>query len=153
MKKKLLLFGLLAVAFFTHVLSQYQMFSLFLLITSVPLFIILITPVPALLIFSTFIVLELFSSLPHGSMALMFVIPYIVTHVWKKLQVEFSWKFLYGIFVIITLQTAALTGIVSLMNVDRALELPWNILAMQIFITSLGTFILAFIYKEYSERL
>ena len=153
MKKGLLLFGVLLTALIAHTLSQYQLFSLFHAATSIPLILMLITPLPAALIFCTFIILELFSSLPHGSMVLMFLIPYVVTYVWKKLRVELSWKFLFGILLIITLQTTTLMGIVALMSATNGLDIPWRILMMQIGITSVGTFVLSFIYHEYSNRL
>lgn len=153
MKKALLLFGLLALAYIAMLSTQYHMFSLFQGITSIPLFIMLMNPVSAPLLICTFIILELFSSLPHGSMILMFLIPYLVLLIWKKFRVELSWKFFFGVLLIITLQTMALLGIVALMNVDRALQIPWNILGMQIIITTIGTFVLSFIYHEYSDRL
>jgi len=153
MKKALLLFGLLAVAGIIHSVSQYRLFSIFQLIISVPLILALITPTPAAYIACTFIILELYSSLPHGSMILMFGIPYGILFFWKKFRVELSWKFFFGVMLIIILQNIALLSIVALMNPSTAFQIPWFILGLQIIATSLITFILSFIYHEYSERL
>lgn len=153
MKKALLLLGLLALMLIAHVFSQYMLFSLFSAVLSIPLMIMLITPLPTPLLVITFILLELFSSLPHGSMLAMFLVPYAVLFIWKNLKVDLSWKFLLGTTLIVTLQSAALLCIVALTDPAHALDIPWKILLMQILITSFGTFAISFIYHEYSERL
>ncbi|MEK7500362.1 MAG: hypothetical protein AAB649_07230 [Patescibacteria group bacterium] len=153
MKKALLLFGLLFVAYIAHVASQYHLFSIFQIVTSVPLILLLINPAPVALIACTIIFFELFSSLPHGSTLLMFGVPYIVLFFWKKFQVELSWKFFFGVLLIITLQNIALLSIVGMLHISTAFQIPWYILTAQLIATSLGTFILSFIYHEYSARL
>ncbi|HLC49385.1 MAG TPA: hypothetical protein VJI96_03310 [Candidatus Andersenbacteria bacterium] len=149
MKRPLLFVGLLGVALIAQILSQYRLFSLFQAITSIPLMIMLITPLPAALALTAFIFLELFSSLPHGSMAIMFIIPYIVLFFWKGLKVDFSWKFFLGVMSIIILQNAALIGILAVVDFPSLSQIPWYILAIQIPSTSAGTFALSFIYHEY----
>ncbi len=153
MKKALLLFGLLLSMVVANIFSQFHIFSLFQIVTSIPLFLLLLSPAPAALIALTFILLELFSSLPYGSMVFMFGIPYVVLFFWKKFRVELSWKFFFGVLLIITLQTIALLCILALMNTSEALQIPWFIATLQILITSTLTFILSFIYHEYSARL
>lgn len=153
MKKTLLLLSFLLLIWIANSLSQYMLFSLFSAVISIPLMIMLVTPFPAVLAGITFVLLELFSSLPQGSIALMFVIPYLVLFIWKGLKVDLSWKFLIGTTLIVTLQSAALLCIVALTDLTHALQIPWHIALMQILITSFGTFALAFIYLEYSERL
>jgi hypothetical protein len=153
MKKALLLLGLLALIFVAHSLSQYMLFSLFQASISIPLMIMLVTPIPTVLAALAFVFLELFSSLPQGSMLFMFLIPYLVLLLWKNLKVDLSWKFLAGTTLIVTLQSAALLCIVALTDLHHALQIPWHIILVQILITSFGTFALSFIYHEYSERL
>jgi hypothetical protein len=153
MKKQLFLLGLILVSLLLHSASRYHTFSLFQAIESIPILIMLVNPTPAVLAFFIFVLLELFSSLPHGSMVLMFFIPYAVSFIWKKMRVELSWKFLGAVFLMITLQTLALVGIVSSMNIASIYSMPWNILLLQMALTTVGTFSLAFAYHEYSERI
>lgn len=153
MKKRLFLLGLLWIALLAHTFSQYRLFSLFQAVESIPLLLILVTPIPAVLTVCIYLILELFSSLPQGSILPMFIIPYLVLLFWKSLHVDLSWKFFFGVLSIITLQSITLLGIVALTHPSHALDIPWHIVIGQIPITSLGTFALAFIYREYSERL
>ncbi|MDA1169277.1 MAG: hypothetical protein O3A36_02990 [bacterium] len=153
MKKTLLLFGLLAIAGISHIFSQYNVYSLFQIISSIPLFLVLLHPAPALLIACTFILFELYSSLPLGSMVLMFAIPYIVIFFWKKFRVELSWKFFLGVLLIIILQNIAVFCIVALRSPDAAFQVSWIITSIQIIVTSSITFIISFVYHEYSQRL
>ncbi len=153
MKKALLLAGLLLLILLAHIFSRYMLFSLFSAVMSIPLMIMLITPLRTALAVCTFIILELFSSLPQGSMVFMFLVPYIVLFLWKNLKADLSWKFFFGTTLIVTLQSAALLCIVALTDLAHAIQIPWILVLMQIAITSSGTFALAFIYHEYSERL
>ncbi len=153
MKKTLLFLGLILVALFAHMLVQYRLFSIFQAIMAIPLFIMVTQPFRKFLALFAFVALELFSSLPPGSILLMFAIPYLVLFVWKKLRVEFSWKFLFGTTLMVTLQSLALIGILAIMDPSFALQFPWSIILMQILVTSLGSFILSFIYTEYADRL
>lgn len=152
MKKFALFAGLLAVAIVAHVLTQYRTFSLYQAFMGIPLFIMLVDPIPIIFAICALAIFELFSSLPNGSAFFMFLIPYIVLLFWKKLHVDLSWKFFFGILAIVLLQSTALIGIVSFMSPHNALQIPIYITLAQILLTSLGTFILAFIYREYSER-
>lgn len=153
MKKGLLLFGLLLIMVVAHIYSQFRLFSIFQIMTSIPLFLLLLRPAPAVLIACTFILLEIYSSLPYGSMVLMFAIPYIVIFFWKKFRVELSWKFFFGVLFIIILQNIALLSIVALSNLSKAFDISWFITSMQLLVTAIITYILSFIYQEYSARL
>lgn len=153
MKKFALLLGLCIVALLAHMFTQYSLFSLFQVIMSIPLMIVLITPLPAVLAVCTFIILELFSSLPQGSVVCMFLIPYLVLLFWKSLRVDLSWKFFFGVTVIIALQSISLLCILALADMQRLIIISPSIFLLQILVTSIGTFILSFIYHEYAERL
>ncbi len=153
MKKFFLLIALLALALLANTLTQYHMFSLFQALFSIPLMIMLINPFPVVLALCTWIVLELFSSLPSGSILLMFAIPYLVLFFWKSITPDFSLKSLLGITAIIALQSITLLCILALMNPQTALQIPVLLMFAQLLITSLGTFVLSFVYREYSARL
>lgn len=153
MKKAVLLLFLIALAGAVHSISQYYLFSLFQIITSIPLLLAFISPAPTFLVVCTFILFELYSSLPLGSMVLMFGIPYGVLFVWKKLKVELSWKYFFGVLLIILLQNIALFCIVAVSNGNALSGFSWFVSSMQLLVTTSVTFALSFIYHEYSQRL
>lgn len=151
MKKLILFIGTLALAPLMQAGTQYHTFSLFLAAASIPLLIILIDPLPLLLAIGSFLILDMYSTLPQGAMLLMFIIPFATRWLWNNVSADLTWKFFFFVLVTITLQIAALAGISLLGGPLSLTALPWGILALQAGITTIGTCILAFITHEYSS--
>lgn len=151
MKKLAFFIGMIMLAVFGHIVTQYHTTSLFLAPASIPLLIILIDPLPIIAVIGAFFVLDIYSTLPQGSMLFMFLIPFAMRWLWGNIFADLAWKFFFFVLSTITLQIAAL-AIISFGGAGSAFAaIPWGVLILQAAITSIMTFILAFIYHEYSS--
>lgn len=151
MKKPLLFIGTIVLAVLLHIATQYYAFSLFLAPASISLLIVLIDPLPIFFVIAAFLLLELYSTLPAGSMFFVFGIPFAMRYLWSDSKPDITWKFFFFMLATITLQIAALAGMSVAGASFSFTAIPWAVLILQALITSVCTFVLAFIYREYSS--
>ena len=142
MKKHLIITGAILLSLVLHITFHRHLFSLFLAPASIPFILALTNPFPIVIGIFSYLILESFSSLPQGSMILMFLIPYAMRFFWKSAHVDLSWKFFFFTLVTTFFQISALSLFVG----PSIVMLPAQILA-----TTASTFLLAFVCHEYTK--
>lgn len=136
------------VLFALHSVVRYHTASLFLLPVSISIFIATATALPAMSILLIALLAELFSALPQGSMLLVFFIPFFTRYFMPWAVPNASWKFFAYVGITVTLQIIALVAIHTIGPDMRSTALPISIALLQIFGTSVSTYIVSIIYYE-----
>ena len=142
MKNYLLLIGILIACLLLHIAFHRYLFSLFLFPVAASFILSRVQPFPIVLGGIILALLELFSSLPQGSMVLLFCIAYSTTLIWKNVKTDITWKFFSLTLLTICVQIASLTLIA---------RSSWALVPYQVIITGIGSWILAFVAHEHSS--
>lgn len=135
-----------------HSIVRYHIASVFLLPISIPILIATAIPLPTIAIGFVLILLELFSSLPQGSMLLVFLIPFFTQYMMPWATPVASWKFFGYVGITVCLQLFLLIGI-SLFDMHITLTtIPLSVTILQIIGTSVSTFISAILCYELRDH-
>ena len=135
-----------------HNTVRFHIASVFLAPASIPILLATAVPVPILVSVLIVVVLELLSSMPQGSMLVIFLIPFFTRHVMPWATPDASWKFLSYIASTVCLQVITLV-IIMLFTTHAALyAIPFSTALLQIFGTTVSTFVLAIVCFELRGR-
>lgn len=131
-----------------HSVVRHHVASVFLAPVSIPILIATAIPLPAILIGLILIFMELLSSLPQGSMLLIFFIPFFTRYLMPWAIPSASWKFLSYICITVTIQILTLILILLISTNMSIYAIPFFIALMQIIGTSVSAFVLALLCYE-----
>jgi hypothetical protein len=135
-----------------HMTVRYNTTSLFLAASTIPILIATAMPVPFGVGIVILLFLELVSSFPQGSMALVFAIPFFTRSLMKGITVDASWKFFGYVSMTVALQVVSLVAIQAFIVGFSNTHIPLPPTLLQIIGTSMSTFVLALIVHELHTR-
>ncbi len=135
-----------------HVYIHHDTASLFLAPVGISILLASINPAPMVLILIVALFFELISTLPFGTIFILFAIPFIIQWIVRLSVTGISWKFFFitlfsTIFEIIFFVIAK-----TIFHPLSIYAIPFGIVSMQIVCTGLMTFFIAALYHEYSSR-
>ncbi|HSX25333.1 MAG TPA: hypothetical protein VLG69_05185 [Candidatus Andersenbacteria bacterium] len=135
-----------------HVVFRYHTASFFVAPIGISLLLASIAPAPFTLIIIMAFLCELVSTLPFGTIFALFTIPFIVQWVARWPQTDFSWKFFLITLSSVLLQLIFLIVIKNVFHPFSINAIPFGIIGMQFFCTSILSFFISAMYHEFSSR-
>ncbi len=135
-----------------HSMVRYHITSPFFAPASIAILFATAIPLPALAIGITVILLELFSSLPQGSMILLFLIPLFTKYITSWATPDASLKFFGYIFSTVLLQILTLVTIGCIRNICTPFAIPFSLAILQVVATTVSTFVFALICHDTATR-
>lgn len=150
------IFVLLAVIigmFIIHHFFRYTTASLFIAPIGIACLLAIISPAPVTYIALFAIVSELLTTLPFGSMIVVFAIPFAVQWLMKSPEVDITWKFFFTTVLCVALQIFALVIAKNGLHIPRPEEIPFTIIGLQFICTGIITYAISVAYHEYTSRI
>lgn len=136
-----------------HNTVRFHIASIFLAPASIPILLATAMSLPTLVSVLIAVILELFSSLPQGSMLAIFLIPFLTRHFMPWATPDASWKFLSYVGITVCLQVIALVSIMLVATHAGIYAVPFSTALLQIIGTTVSTFVLAIGCFELRSRL
>ncbi len=136
-----------------HSAVRFHIASVFLAPASIPILLATAIPLPILVVVLIAVVLELLSSMPQGSMFVIFLIPFFTRHFMPWAIPDASWKFLLYVSGTVCLQVITLVGIILFTTHATLYAIPFSTALLQIVSTTGSAFVLAIVCFELRNRL
>jgi len=133
-----------------HHIFRYDTVSLFLAPAGIAIILASIAPAPVFFIATSALLFELLSTLPFGSMLIIFMMPFATQWLWKSPETNLSWKYFFMTCATVTLQITFLIAIKNISHSFSLYAIPLPIASMQIICTSIASYGLAVALHELS---
>lgn len=136
-----------------HHFFRYATASLFIAPIGIAYLLAIISPAPVILITICAIGSELLTTLPFGSMIVLFAVPFAMQWLMKYPEVDITWKFFFTTVLCVALQIIVFLVAKNGVHIPRAEEIPFAIIGLQLVCTSAATYAISIAYHEYTSRI
>jgi hypothetical protein len=152
-KKTLFFILIISIMLLLHHVFRTALASLFLAPLSIAIFLGTFAPAPVAIIAVFALLAELLTTLPFGTMLIVFAVPFFSQWIMKSPEPDITWKFFFATTLAVLLQILVILLSKNGFHTLLLQHIPITIALTQLIFTSVGTYILIVIYHEFSSRI